>query len=132
MDNELWKDKPFTRGQAWIDLLLLANHDESGFWVRGVHVAVKRGQLGYSQVSLSKRWGWSRTKINNFLKMLENEQQIKQQKSNVTTLISIVNYNQYQNIEQQNKQQESSKKAHLNNDNNVNKKSESKILKFEW
>ena len=25
-DNLIWNDKPFNRGAAWIDLLLLANH----------------------------------------------------------------------------------------------------------
>ena len=25
MDNPLWTEKPFSRGQAWVDLLMLAN-----------------------------------------------------------------------------------------------------------
>jgi hypothetical protein len=25
-DHWVWKEKPFSRGQAWIDLIMMANH----------------------------------------------------------------------------------------------------------
>ena len=28
--HEIWSDKPFSKGQAWIDLILLANHSDMG------------------------------------------------------------------------------------------------------
>jgi len=100
-DNPLWTCEPFTRGQAWIDLLFLASIDESYFYVRGVKVDVKRGQVAWSEVKLSERWGWSRSKLRKFLNDLEKEQQIKQQKSNVLQIITILNYDEYQKKEQQ-------------------------------
>lgn len=96
MYHSLWQDKPFARGQAWFDLLLLANYAPQSIWLKGQEVKVKRGQLAWSEVSLSERWGWSRNKIRSFLKWLEKERQIEQQKNNVTTVITIINYEKYQ------------------------------------
>lgn len=95
-DNPLWLSEPFTRGQAWVDLLMLANHKDSFFHCRGIKVTVKRGSVGTSESSLAERWRWSRGKVRRFLNELETVQQIVQQKNNVTGLIAIVNYNDYQ------------------------------------
>jgi DNA replication protein DnaD len=111
LDNPLWLSEKFTKPQAWVDLLLLANHSESFIIVRGIKVKIKRGQVGWSEPKLADRWGWSRSKVRNFLKLLENEQQIEQQKNNVTLIISILNYNSYQEKEQQNIQQKNSRRT---------------------
>lgn len=95
-DNPLWTDSKFTPGQAWIDLILLANHKVGHIRVRGIKVEVPRGYCGWSQVALSDRWKWSRGKVIRFLDELEMIQQIEQQKNNVTTLIKILNYDEYQ------------------------------------
>jgi hypothetical protein len=109
--NPLWTCEPFTRGQAWVDLLILANHKDSFFYKRGNKIDVKRGQLARSVVELSDRWSWSRSKVNNFLKQLEKEQQIIQQKTNVTQIVTVLNYDCYQEKEQQTEQQKSSRGA---------------------
>jgi len=95
-ENPLWLSETFTRGQAWVDLILLANHKVNSFRLRGVLLTISRGQVGYSQVALSGRWRWSRGKVRRFLNELETAQQIVQHKNNVTSLISIVNYEVYQ------------------------------------
>ena len=95
-DNPLYVSEPFNRALAWIDLLLLANYRESYYYVRGVKITVKRGQLGWGLDKLANRWRWSRGKVERFLCDLETEQQIVRQKNNVTTLISITNYEDYQ------------------------------------
>lgn len=95
-DNPLYFSEQFNRSMAWIDLLLLANHSDNYFFKRGVRVDVKVGQVGYDLDSLAKRWKWSRGKVERFLLMLEKDGQIVRQKNNVTTLISIVNYKEYQ------------------------------------
>jgi len=81
---------------AWIDMLLIANHSDNYFFKRGIRVEVKTGQIGYDLDSLAKRWKWSRGKVERFILMLENDNQVVRQKTNVTTLISIVNYKEYQ------------------------------------
>lgn len=110
-DNPLWTCEPFSRGQAWVDLILLANHTDNFYFKRGVKIDIKRGQVGYSEVALSDRWGWSRTKVRKFLNDLEKEQQIIQQKNNVSQVITVVNYDIYQQKEQQTGQQEDSRKT---------------------
>ena len=77
-ENWLWLSEPFSKAQAWVDLLLLANHSNGSFFIRGVKVEIKRGEVGKSEESLSQRWKWSRGKVRAFLKLLETEQQIKQ------------------------------------------------------
>jgi hypothetical protein len=81
---------------AWIDMILIANHSDNYFFKRGIRVEVKVGQIGYDLDTLGKRWQWSRGKVERFMQMLENDKQIVRQKTNVTTLISIVNYKEYQ------------------------------------
>ena len=97
-ENKLYFEEPFTRYQAWIDLLLLANHKDGYFMKRGTLVKVPRGTVGYSMKELAKRWKWSINKVSRYIEILESEtvNQVKSQKNNVTTLISIVNYDRYQ------------------------------------
>jgi|WetSurMetagenome_2_1015567.scaffolds.fasta_scaffold07149_14 hypothetical protein len=112
LDNPLWLSEPFTRAQAWIDLLLLANHKDSFFYVRGNKITVKRGEVGMSIRNLAERWQWSRAKVNRFINDLESEHQIEPQKNNITTLLSICNYNDYQIEEPQNEPQTEPQKSH--------------------
>ena len=110
-DNPLWFCEKFTRGQAWVDLLLLTNHEDSFFYKRGVKIDVMRGQCARSEVELADRWKWSRTKVRKFLKDLEKEQQIIQQKTNITQKVTIVNFDEYQKKEQQTGQQKNSRRT---------------------
>ena len=96
MNNKKYFSEKFCRNMAWIDMIMLANHDENSIRVRGILVPIKRGQIGYTSESLAKRWKWSRGKVLRFISELELAHQIALQKNNVTTLISILNYNQYQ------------------------------------
>ena len=104
-DNPLWTCEPSTRGQAWVDLIMLASFDDVFFFVRGIQVAQKRGQVCWSEANLADRWKWSRTKLRKFLNDLEKEHQIIQQKNNVIQVITIVNYEEYQEKEPQDGQQ---------------------------
>lgn len=105
MEDPLYFAEPFTRAQAWIDLLLLANYADGYFIVRGNRVNVKRGQIGRSQQNLAERWRWSRGKVDRFLTEMENDGRIIQQKSRLTSLISIVNFESMCSMVQQNEQQ---------------------------
>lgn len=95
-ESDLWDDKPFSKGQAWIDLLLLANYEDRQLIFETSIFNVKRGEFVTSIVILSNRWGWSRCKVSNFLNVLEKAHQIEQQRDNKKTWIKIVNYSVYQ------------------------------------
>src|SRR3972149_348858 len=97
-EKSLWLKEKFTWGQAWVDLFANANYKDGCFWVRGNEVVILRGQIGWSEVTMAKRWRWSRNKVRRYLKWLEAEQQIEQQKDRfLTTIITIVNYDKFQN-----------------------------------
>ena len=95
-ENKLWLSERFTKAQAWVDLFANANHKDGSFWVRGNEIKVLRGQIGWSEVTMSERWKWSRDKVRRFLVWLENEGQIIQQKNAITSITTIVNYDRYQ------------------------------------
>ena len=97
-NNGLWFLESFTKAQAWIDLFLNANHKDGIIQIRGNVIKIKRGQIGWSEITMVERWKWSKNKVRRFLKILETEQQIKQQKDRyITTIITILNYEKYQN-----------------------------------
>lgn len=100
-NSPLWLAETFTRGQAWVDMLLLTNHADGYLRVRGNRVDIKRGQLGWSKTELAKRWNWSPGKVRRFFNELEKDRQIVQQKNHLTTIITVVNYSLYQNVNQQ-------------------------------
>lgn len=96
LDCDLWLAEPFTRGQAWIDLIGLARFRAGHVRIKGLRIDLRKGQLAYSEVGLSVRWRRSRGWVRRLLTELENDQRIAQQKNNVTTLITIINYEAYQ------------------------------------
>jgi DNA replication protein DnaD len=95
-DCWIWDDKPFTKGQAWIDLLLLANHSDKKIGFNGKPITIERGQYLTSIRVLAERWGWSNSRTLNYLKLLENDKMIERDSDRTRTLLTIVNYEVYQ------------------------------------
>lgn len=113
----------------WIVMLLKANHDDNFFIWNGKKVTCKRGQFLTSRKSLAKESGIQESKIERILKCFKSDQQIEQQNMYTNRLITIKNYDKYQQVEQQNERQMNSKRTASeqqvntnNNENNENKK----------
>ena len=129
-DHWLWSDKPFSKGQAWIDLLLLANHDDNEFLFGNQVVKVEQGSFITSELKLADRWGWGRKKVRCFLELLQNEQMLVKKGDNKKTTVTIVNYSVYADFGTAKEQQRNNRgttEEHQrntnnndNNDNNVN------------
>lgn len=96
-DNWVWNDKPFTKGQAFIDLLLLANHSDKKVPLGNELINVEQGSFITSELKLMERWGWSKTKVRAFLKLLENDSMIVKKTDRKKTTIFIVNWGNFQN-----------------------------------
>lgn len=96
MDNWVWKDRPFSEGQAWVDLLLLANHEDVKTLYKGEIIVCERGTVNRSILSLSERWKWSRKKTKGFITRLENDEMVTTNITTNRTTITIVNYGVYQ------------------------------------
>lgn len=95
-ENPLWTDKPFARGQAWIDLLLMANFADGEIFSKGVEITIQRGQVFRSIGYLSERWGWSDKKVRNFLGYLEGRNMVVTKGTAQGTLITIEKYESFQ------------------------------------
>ncbi|PTI96343.1 DnaD domain-containing protein [Staphylococcus simulans] len=152
------EDRVFSKFEAWLHLLLEANHKDNKVTIGNQLVEVKRGQKLTSVLTLSDLWGWSRTKTNSFLELLKKDNMIDIKKTTKYTLITIVNYDFYQSDEGRKKhqieQQKDIKKTstehqkdikktstehqkdtnnNVNKDNNVNnEKKEKKINAFDF
>ena len=111
LDHPLWKGERFTKGQAWVDLLMLANHKPNFFVVRGNTVNVDRGQLGMSQRNLAARWGWHTKTTKSYISMLEKESMITLQATSLTSIITICNYDSFQKNESDSASQNVSQSA---------------------
>ena len=147
LDHWLWDDKPFSKGQAWLDLVLLAKHKDQKFYYDGKLVDGKRGTVYWSLKALSERWGWDRKKTRRFMDALKVDGMVTvndptdgtTNRPTHGTTITIVNYGKYQNVgttnrptdnptdnptEGQPRDNRGTTAPHIqqcNNDNNVNK-----------
>lgn len=96
-DCWIWFDDPkFTKGQAWVDLLMMVNHADKRLQFNGEFITVEEGQVITSIRSLAERWGWSKDSVKRFLNLLERDMMITQNCDTHRTLVTIVNYGVYQ------------------------------------
>ena len=95
-DHWLWKSKPFSRGQAWIDILLECNHSERKTLFEGRLVITERGQSSNAKKTWANRWGWSISATRHFLNILEKDEMISTHNARVTTVLTVLNYDSYQ------------------------------------
>ena len=96
MDHWLWEDKPFSIGQAWLDLLLLANHKDVKQFRRGTLETFERGTVVTSYDILAKRWGWGRKKVIHFIDVLIEDGMVVKKGTTKGTALSLVNYEKFQ------------------------------------
>ena len=95
----MWYEERFSKGQAWVDLLLLANHSDKKILFNGDFIIVKRGQYLTSMVKLAEKWKWDRKTVSKYLKLLEKDKMITLNVDKQKTLITIDNYRVYQETE---------------------------------
>lgn len=96
-DNFLWESRPFSHGQAWIDLLLMANREDRKRIFNGEIVELKAGTVYTSILQLSHRWGWNRKKTTAFLELLEKEGMVTTKRTTQGTTLTIENWDKFQN-----------------------------------
>lgn len=106
---------------VWIYLLLNATHKEIPALFKGKKIILQKGQLITGRKSMASQLKISESKIFRIINDFKSEQQIEQQTSNKNSLISILNWDKYQQIEQQNEQQMNSKRTTDEQQVNTNK-----------
>jgi DNA-binding transcriptional regulator YhcF (GntR family) len=107
----------------FIHILLMANHTEKNW--RGTDI--KRGQFLTSLNSLSQQTGLSIKQVRVALKNLEKTGEVGKQTTSLNTLITVINYDNYQSKGTQTDKRETKQgqskgkvRATTNNDNNIN------------
>lgn len=91
----LWSDPGQLR--AWLELIFRATYrHERKVLINGHLVTVPRGSVALSKVEFARELGWSRPKLDRYLKRLEDDNMVIQETLHKATLISLVNYEAYQ------------------------------------
>jgi len=107
LDNPVMQKPDYL--SVWIYLLLKANHKITTFIFNNKTIELQPGQLVTGRKKLSRATGISESQIYKILNYFEMEHQIEQQKNNRFTLISILNWQDYQGNGTTKEQQSNSK-----------------------
>ena len=109
LDNPVvWKDSDHL--SVWIYLLLNATHKDMDVLFKSKRITLKPGQLITGRKSIASQLSISDSKVKRVLLAFESDQQIDRQRSNQNSLITILNWCEYQQNDQQNDQQVTSKR----------------------
>lgn len=97
-DNPVWlSPEPFDRRSAWIDLLLMANHEERVIILHnGKEQIVKAGQMFTSLDHLASRWHWSRNRVRRYLALISAQGMCTQSGTPSGTLLTVVKWGFFQ------------------------------------
>ena len=119
----------FSRFEAWVDLILQANHKDARVLLGNELIEVQRGSFITSEVKLMERWKWSKSKVRSFLTLLQDDEMIVKKTDRKKTTLSICNYSLYQDLETikepiKNRQQTASRPQKDTNKNEKNEKNE--------
>lgn len=90
-----WIAQDFTKLGWWVDLLFLANSEDSRTLIGNRLVDVKRGQMVISYSSLAKRWRSTKSVVVSFISLLEANTMIERYIERKLTILTICNYDSY-------------------------------------
>lgn len=96
MDTPYYKDKPFNRLAAFLDLMMLTQHTTIQEFKRGELVTYERGHCYHPIEEFATRWGWDRRKVRRFLKQMEKNGDITVYTSKRGTHIVMHKYDEWQ------------------------------------
>lgn len=117
----LFKEKrTFSKFEAWIYLLMEANHSKAKVPIGNQIVTVERGQRLTSILTLSDLFNWSRFKVKTFLDLLESDGMLEVKTTSKYTLITFVNYDFYQSEQGRNQHQNDIKPTSKQHQSNIN------------
>ena len=90
----IWSDAVALR--AWLDLIMMANYEDTKIYIDKKLVTVPRGSFITSIRKLAKRWSWSKDRVLRFLRTLEQDGMLDRKRDSKKTLLTIVNYDFFQ------------------------------------
>jgi hypothetical protein len=101
-DHPMFDDQPMTRREAWLWMIASAAWQPMQVLVRNGRSSellnLDRGQLSFSRSFLKAKWRWTSEKtVRTFLHRLEREHMIDLQTGQLQNVITISNYDVFQN-----------------------------------
>lgn len=93
---EHWIFQDAEKFRAFVDLIQLARWKDEKLLVGNELVTIPRGSYYTSELKLAERWGWSRNKTRDYLKLLETEHMITKKGTTKGTMLTVENYRVYQ------------------------------------
>lgn len=131
MKNFLFREKRvFSKFEAWIYILMNANHTDAQILIGNQLIDVKKGSFITSEIKLMEEFLWSKSKLRTFLSLLESQSMIEKVSDTKKTTLTVVKYSDYQDLQTTKKPQKDRQQTtkelrkdtnnNDNNDNNVN------------
>ena len=96
MDHWLWKEQPYDKARAFMDLVLTANREDKKKVIGNNVFMIYRGSFFTTSNELAELWGWSRGKVQRFLEVLKRNDMIQTSVMPEGTVVSVLNYSKYQ------------------------------------
>lgn len=108
-DHWIWTSERHSKQSAWVDLIMMVNHEDRKITIGKKLVTIHKGQVWTSYEKLKERWKWSDDRMSGFIKMLVDDKMIAVQPTNRGTLITVLNYLIYQGSVDQDSEQPGSR-----------------------
>jgi hypothetical protein len=108
-DADIFGNADYSERDAWVWLIEQASWKPTTVRIKGDKVELQRGQMTFSVRFLAEKWGWSKSRVDRFLKRLTAEAMIStcskigttagHQAGHGQSIITICNYEKYQSPE---------------------------------
>lgn len=134
-DHPFYMEKrKFSKYEAWIDLIMMANHKDNSFLFGNKIIEVAKGQFITSIRKLCDKWEWSNSKVVQFLELLMKQEMIVYKSDTKKTVITIVNYGVYHDKEEEkttvNRHENDSKQIQKHTNKNVKNDKKKEYAEF--
>src|SRR3546814_9730526 len=85
LEHDIFDGDVFSRRDAWAWLIASAAWRQTKARIKGHSVDLERGELSYSVRFMAEKWGWSKSAVDRFLKLLTREGMISMRSKTGTT-----------------------------------------------
>lgn len=97
-EGQFWnEERQYSRFEAWLDLIQQARFEDGTKIIGYMEIFVERGEVAASLRYMGEKWGWSKTKVDNFLAFLIKRKMVTKRTDKKTgiTIVTLTNYDQY-------------------------------------
>jgi len=128
----LKKGRIYSNFEAFIFLLLRSNYESAKVVIGGNIYKLKQGQMIISKKKLMKAFNWGNSRLNTFLNLLQKDNMIEVKTNSQMTMITILNWDSYQETKSQSNINQTSTKlqpnTNKNNKKNIKKNKEQDFI----